>query len=177
MSNNDRQHLQLVGPPPPAIEEVDSDEGQLAFSFEQSTLVMILVDLTNASEAEFLYALDHVQPDIVVDLRVVPRFDFGRLNRPVVFRMFEGMSARYYDLAHTLGAENAHSARLNPAFVAEPLAKILQGSPSSRRVLVLLSDAKILDHSLEVFPQRMPGPPKGGTAGGWKISRLADCDL
>lgn len=171
MSGQEHGHLRLVDVSETTGDEGAKDSGQLSFSFEHDALVMVLVDLTNASEAEFRRALDLVRPDVVVDLRMVPRFDFGRLNRLIAFRMFERLSASYHDLLHVLGVKGPQSALQNPVFVAGPLAKILETSPRSSRVLVLLDDAAVLDRSLEIFPQKMPARAKDG---GWRVRRLAD---
>jgi hypothetical protein len=129
--------------------------------------VLVLVDLTNASEAEFLHVLEQVRPDVVIELRKVPRFDFGRLNRKIAFRMFDEMRVRYHDLIYTLRATSAHDAGLNPAFLAGPLAEILQADPRPQRALVLLDDPKTVDLSLEVLPSRLETEPR------WQVRHLA----
>jgi hypothetical protein len=160
MSARDRPHLRLIEREPrPASSE---PQGQLAFSF-----VLVLVDLTNASEAEFLRILEQARPDAVIELRKVPRFDFGRLNRKLVFRMFDEMKARYHDLIYSLRVTSAHDAGLNPAFVARPLAEILQAEPRPQRALVLLDDPKTLDLSLEILPGRLE------TERCWQVRGLA----
>jgi hypothetical protein len=165
MSPRERSHLRLVEHEPrPAASE---PKGQLSFCFAAETFVLVLVDLTNASEVEFLQILEEVRPDAVIELRKVPRFDFGRLNRKIVFRMFDAMKARYHDLIYSLRVTSAHDAGLNPAFVARPLAAILQADPRPQRALVLLDDPKALDLSLEVLPSRLETQPR------WQVRRLA----
>lgn len=165
MSARERPHLRLIEREPrPASSE---QQGQLAFSFAADPFVLVLVDLTNASEAEFLRVLEQARPDAVIELRKVPRFDFGRLNRKLVFRMFDEMKARYHDLIYSLRVTSAHDAGLNPAFVARPLAQILQADPRPQRALVLLDDPKTLDLSLEILPGRLE------TERRWQVHRLA----
>jgi hypothetical protein len=145
-------------------------QGQLSFGFEPDTFVMTLANISNIPEQDFLQLLRRVSPDAVVDLRVVPRFDFGRLSRRAVFRMFEDLSARYHDLPHSIGAKGHRDARLNPEFVAAPLGEFLARAPCSRRALVLLNDAAALDHSLRVLPERLQPQPRGG----WHVRAFAD---
>jgi hypothetical protein len=166
MSPRERAHLRLVeGEPRPLPSE---PKGQLSFSFAADPFVLVLVDLTDASEGEFIELLERVRPDAVIELRKVPRFDFGRLNRKIVFRMFDEMKARYHDLIYDLRATAAHDAGLNPAFLAHPLAEILQADPRPERALVLLDDPKMLDLSLEILPSRLETEPR------WQVRRLAN---
>jgi hypothetical protein len=161
----ERPHLRLVEDErPPAPSEA---KGQLSFSFAADPFVLVLVDITDVSEREFLEVLERVRPDVVIELRTVPRFDFGRLNRKIVFRMFDEIKARYYDLIYTLRATTAHHAGLNPVFLARPLAEILQANPRPQRALVLLDDPKTLDLSLEILPGRLETEPR------WQVRRLA----
>lgn len=165
MSESRLPHLRLVEDQ--RLPERSAKEPQLSFSFASDPFVMVLVDITNVSEREFLDILERVAPDVVVELRTVPRFDFGRLNRKSVFRLFTEMKARYYDLIYTMGATQAHDARLNPVFLAGPLVEILKADPRPQRALVLLDDPHALDISLEVLPARLEIEPR------WQVRRLA----
>lgn len=165
MSQRVRDYLRLVEDAPQPVQT--AGDPQLSFSFATDSCVMVLVDITNASEREFLEILERVNPDVVVELRTVPCFDFGRLNRRSVFRMFKEMGARYYDLICTLGATDGHHADLNPVFLAGPLAEILQADPRPQRALVLLDDPQTLDLSLKVLPERLETQPR------WQVRRFA----
>jgi hypothetical protein len=165
MSPRARPHLRLI--PSELRPDQPEPQGQLSLPFASDCSVLVLVDLTNASENEFLRVLEQVRPDAVIELRAVPRFDFGRLNRKAVFRKFDEMHARYHDLIYSLRATAPHDAGLNPAFVASPLAEILKAHPRPQRALVLLDDPKMLDLSLEVLPSRLQTEPP------WEVRHLA----
>ena len=167
MSDTRQKHLRVVGEPP---EPSPAAMGQLQLPFVQDTFVIILADVTNAPEQEFLRLLESVRPDAVVDLRVVPRFDFGRLSRKAVFRIFEEIPAQYYDLPYSIGVTDRHHALLNPVFVAEPLTKLLARTPQAQRVIMLLDDAAALDSSLRVLPDQLRSQPRGG----WQVRNFAD---
>lgn len=157
-SGPDRRHLRIVDPPedPPQVERE-----QLALPFLEQEFILVLAHVTNVAEQAFLWLLREVKPDTVVDLRLVPRFDFGRLNRKTVFRLFAELSARYHDLPHDLEISDRHDASFNPAFLAEQLDLIVSRSPRAHRVLVFLDDARLLDSSLKVLPTRLSAPPEG----------------
>lgn len=161
---SESKHLRLVDDEAKPARPADE---QLSFSFAGSAHTMFLANLVNASEAEFLGALKDAEPDLVVDLRVVPRFDFGRLSRKVVFRIFESMSARYCDLPNDIGVTARGDASLNPVFLVDPLARILE---NANRVLILLDDAGVLEVSARILPDRIHPQPKGG----WGVRRLRE---
>jgi hypothetical protein len=170
VTDPDRKHLRVVDPPPSPQQDA---RGQLPLPFVEDKFVLVLAHVTNVSEQSFLWLLQEVKPDTVVDLRLVPRFDFGRLNRKRAFHLFAEMSARYYDLSHDLGISDSHDASLNPAFFAEPLDRIVSGRPRAQRVLLFLGDAGLLARSLEVLPTRLSTPAQGR----WQVRGFERADL
>lgn len=175
MSDIDRKHLRVVEPPvdEQPVDEQPGDRGQLMLPLLEDTAVIVLAHITNVSEQAFLWLLQEAKPDTIVDLRTIPRFDFGRLNRKAAFRLFEEMAARYVDFAHDLGISDHHDAGLNPTFFAEPLDRLVSRAPRAQRVLLLLDDAGLLDSALEVLPTRLSAPP----AGRWRVRGLPRADL
>ena len=51
--------------------------------------VVIFVCFPNVEEREFVSLLENARPSFVIDIRIVPRFDVGRLNRERAFGLFE----------------------------------------------------------------------------------------
>src|ERR1700727_3228316 len=51
--------------------------------------VVVFVCFPDVEEGEFVDLLESAKPSFVIDLRIVPRFDIGRLNRDRAFDMFE----------------------------------------------------------------------------------------
>src|SRR5437879_5754389 len=67
------------------------------FAADQPEL-LIFLDFEHANEADFLTVLTVARPRYVFDLRLVPRFDLGSLNRRLVFSLFSQSGIRYIDL-------------------------------------------------------------------------------
>jgi len=59
---------------------------------------LVFVSFPKVSDTEFVSILDQVHPGAIVELRKVPRFDFGRLNRRTAFEYFRRNGSRYVDL-------------------------------------------------------------------------------
>lgn len=82
-----------------SVEHVES-EGE----YVQATLFpmqrehsLIFVCIPGVSDEDFLSLLETTKPAFVVDLRSVPRFDIGHLNRQVVFGYFQREQCTYLD--------------------------------------------------------------------------------
>lgn len=168
MSDLDRKHLRIVTAPAPQ----PAPRGQLTLPLYENS-VLVLAHVTNVPEQSFLWLLAETKPDTIVDLRIVPRFDFGRLNRKAAFRLFAEMSARYYDLTHDLGISEHNDAARNPAFFAKQVDQLVSRAPRAQRVLMLLDDAGLLDSSLKVLPTQLTAPPEGS----WCVRGFERADL
>ena len=64
---------------------------------ERKPGVVVFVEVARISDSEFVGLLNDIEPAVIFDLRAVPRFDLGRLNRKVAFSLFEKLGARYVD--------------------------------------------------------------------------------
>lgn len=64
--------------------------------------LVVFVCFPDVEEDEFTAVLANAKPSFVIDLRIVPRFDVGRLNRQRVFDLFDAMGTRYIDLTGIL---------------------------------------------------------------------------
>jgi hypothetical protein len=64
--------------------------------------VVIFVCFPDVEEREFVSLLENARPSFVIDLRIVPRFDVGRLNRDRAFDLSDAMRTRYIDLTGVL---------------------------------------------------------------------------
>ncbi len=71
--------------------------------------VVVFVCFPDVEEREFENLIESARPSFVIDLRVAPRFDVGRLNRDRVFDLFDAIGSRYVDLTGVLlnGASRA----------------------------------------------------------------------
>jgi hypothetical protein len=165
MTRTDHKHLRIVASKP----ESQPTQEQLAFAFGP---LIVLANVTNVPEQDFLRLLTLVSPDTIVDLRVIPRFDFGRLNRKLAFRLFADIPAQYHDLPCDLGISDRHHASLNPVFLADPINALLRRHPHPQRVVLLLDDPKTLASSLQVLPTRLTASQHGASR--WSLRDFAE---
>lgn len=63
---------------------------------------LIFVSVPGVNDDDFLALLKGTQPAYIVELRQVPRFDIGRLNRQTVFECFRREHTSYLDIATNL---------------------------------------------------------------------------
>jgi hypothetical protein len=83
---------------------------------------LIFVRIPGVSETEFLSLLETAKPSYVFELRSVPRFDIGQLNRQMVFSFFQRERSTYLDHGEFSINEDKLREWLRPT------AKILKGS-------------------------------------------------
>jgi hypothetical protein len=111
--NEKRAGLTLV--PTRKRVEVDADSFRSEEFGPQSALfpqakpgIVVFVCFPDIQEREFVALLQDAKPSFVIDLRVVPRFDVGRMNRDRVFDLFEAQHIRYVDLTGILVSGASH---------------------------------------------------------------------
>ena len=64
--------------------------------------IVVFVCFPDVEEREFVSLLECAKPSFVIDLRIVPRFDVGRLNRDRAFDIFDAIGTQYIDLTSIL---------------------------------------------------------------------------
>jgi hypothetical protein len=141
----------------PYLRLVDAPAQQLvepARPDDEETLLGF-VDMSSVSDDGFETILSRVQPSWVFDLRPVPYFDIGRLNRKRVFDLFSSLHASYRDVAGWLQITERNDASLNSGAVARYLAETLLTGPCRAPIVVLVDDDEILDHALRVLPNHL----------------------
>src|SRR5947207_1932118 len=94
----------------------------------QNPSLLVFVDVEDVDEVGFLTVISGVRPRFVVDLRLVPHFDIGSLNRKSVFALFENANARYFDMSGRLKLTDRRDARFNPQLLAIQIRQIVFGS-------------------------------------------------
>src|SRR5258708_6682572 len=60
--------------------------------------IVVFVCFPDVEELEFTHLLERARPGFVIDLRVVPRFDVGRMNRDRAFDLFDAAGTKYRDM-------------------------------------------------------------------------------
>jgi hypothetical protein len=68
------------------------------FPFPESRS-LIFVRFSDVSQNQFTSLIENLRPSFVIDLRRVPRFDVGRLNRQLAFQLFMKNQCIYLDFS------------------------------------------------------------------------------
>lgn len=156
-------HLRLVGPV--VAHEVQTPAQPSLFPLPERN-ALFFVYVARASASEFMDLIDQAQPSWVIDVRVAPRFDFGRLTRRTVFAAFASRRCAYIDLGARLQIETRQDARWNPVFVAEELSMSFkkEGKSFFGPLLFLFDDEKLL----YAADEKIPGALRPSPTNGWK---------
>lgn len=109
------------------------DTGVQASLFAQPKPGMIVfVQFSDIEDTDFVEVMTSAKPSYVFDLRLVPHFDVGILNRSVVFELFDRMHITYVDTTAPLMSGNERNEVLNR------LADVLRHRVDMKRPLVFL---------------------------------------
>lgn len=139
------------------------------FAAEHPSL-LVFVNFEGVTEADFLALLTTGRPRYVIDIRRVPRFDVGTLNRKLVFSLFSQISAHYIDLSGQLRITSERDARLNPALLASHLqASVFRTNKGVQGPVAFLVDPlQSEEEFLRLLAEALP-PFDGG---GWDVLRI-----
>ena len=137
------------------------------FATPKSSLLGLALT-AGVSDREFCEWLSATKPRWLFDLRPVPRFDIGRLNRKAVFDLFTKSGVRYRDVSGVLRMRQTHDASLASGEVAEYLSSILHETAGKRTtigvgpVLILLDDPQQFRIAAHIIPRHLHPVPKSG---------------
>src|SRR5258708_6702550 len=85
--------LQVVRPKaepvPLRAEDFSPTTWQGTLFARKSPYLLVFIDFENTTEMDFLTVLVAANLRFMIDLRLVPRFDIGSLNRKLVFSLFQ----------------------------------------------------------------------------------------
>jgi len=98
----------------------------------RSSRSAIFVSLPDVDHTEFVSVLKNSGPAIIVELRKIPRFDFGPLNRNSIFNLFHEQGDIYLDLGSQSEESDQHA-------VASRIEQKLQAHMKQDRPLVFLT--------------------------------------
>jgi len=115
----------------PVSKSVFNDSWQQNLFTSPNPALLCIVDFLEISESELLHIIYEARPRFVVDLRIVPRFDVGSLNRKAIFSLFEKSVTRYLDMSGILGLRDRRDAALNPPILVQHLITQLSSSQHS----------------------------------------------
>jgi hypothetical protein len=116
-------------------------------------MLLGFVDMSRASDVALETILVRVQPAWVFDLRPVPYFNIGRLNRRRMFELFRTWSACYRDVAGSLRITENNDASLNSGAVGIFLSQTIAIRPVHAPIVVLVDHEEALSHAMNVLPR------------------------
>ena len=147
-------YLRLVEPVRDADEQphAPSSDGEL----------LGFVDMSRTTDTALEMILARMRPAWMFDLRPVPYFDIGRLNRKRMFDLFESSRTSYRDIAGRLKITRRNDASLNSGAVARLLNEMLSSQTRGAPVIVLVDDDAILRHAMRTLPRSLQS-----STGGW----------
>ena len=139
------------------------------FATEHPSL-LVFVNFEHVSEADFLSFLMGARPRYVIDLRLVPRFDVGGLNRKLVFSLFAQISTQYVDLSGQLQIRHGRDARFNPALLVSYLQdSVFRAIKSPQGPIGFLVDSSQFDESyIQLLAEALPSLGSNG----WDVLRV-----
>lgn len=138
-------HLQLVKAPQPS-EPLHASSDNVLLGF---------VDMSRATDVGLETMLSRVRPGWIFDLRPVPYFNVGSLNRKRVFELFRSSNASYRDVAGMLRITEHKDASLNSGLVGSFLSQSLAMRPLKGPIMVLVDDDDTLAHAMNALPRSL----------------------
>jgi hypothetical protein len=103
MENKAAHGLKVVSTSTPVRDRQESSPtiAQQSLFPLRSSRTAIFVSLPDVDHHEFVSLLKSSAPAVVVELRKIPRFDFGPLNRVSIFDLFREQGDTYLDLGQS----------------------------------------------------------------------------
>ncbi len=157
------KHLTLVTNPPPRESGFDFTALQGNLFPPQPIRVICILHMPNISDDAFSSVVRTYRPSLVFDLRTVPSFTMGRLNRSAAFALFEEHGSHYYDIPGMIGAVSRIETRLKARAMSEMIVdSVRDANPKASSIMVLLDDGAAVTYAASHLPQILPTPDREG---------------
>lgn len=150
----------------PLPKETNGGQGLLFPSASRDLL--LLVDMSSISDDCLIDLISNVKPRWIFDLRALPRFDIGSLNRHGFFDLCRVNLARYRDIGGLVGIAASRDASLSSGVAAVAISEMLNEVASPKTVgpiAVLLGSMNDVSMAAIRLPSDLRPKPKGG----WKV--------
>jgi hypothetical protein len=141
------------------------------FANENPSL-LLFVNFEEVSENDFKAVLGGAQPKFLFDIRRVPRFDLGSLNRRQAFALFSKMRTRYVDLSARLNIAARPMSSLDPSLLTR-LILDASNQPDIQGPIAFLVDTQEFD---EGNISRLIGALPAREASPWDVLRVPITD-
>jgi len=133
---------------------------QSLFPNKKSNLILF-IDMAKITESSFSDYIYNLKPLIVIDVRNVPRFDFGKLTRKKAFELFKKNNVHYFDVPRLFKADDLEATnesfsyfKKNVDFIINKLGKI------SGPILIFTQNYQKDAGYLKFLPKLLPLPDK-----------------
>ena len=138
----------------------------------ENPFLLLFVNFERVAESDFVNILTGAHPKILFDLRRVPRFDLGSLNRRRAFSIFSDAGIKYIDLSRQLKVGEVSASNLTAPQVAALITASL-GRSIIQGPVAFIVDAQQFDESyitqlVESLPSNLDHP--------WDVLRIPISD-
>ncbi len=146
---------------PPYLRLVESSPEIIPVRREETERTILgFVDMSRASDLGLETILFRIRPAWVFDLRPVPYFDIGALNRKRMFALFRRYCTSYRDIAGSLRITDRNDASLNSGAIGSHLSVILSLRPLTAPIVVFVDDQETLGHAMHILPRTLRASAK-----------------
>lgn len=127
---------------------------------EFSNDLIVTLDL-DIKPTNLVVAFEQIKPIFVVDIRIVPRFDYESMSRRFAFDLFRKCGAIYFDVAGDLGVLDSKDARLNPALVGDYVRrKVVRSGRLKGPIAFLTNEHKVASDYMPLLISHVAGAEK-----------------
>lgn len=140
-----RPSLELVAPGHKATWKISSNERscvQQSLFPVSGRALLVVMSPSEGTEQDFLTVLRQACPRFVFDMRLSPRFDFGSLNRKMVFDEIQGLRAQYRDYSAKFRLSGDGDWRLLPKIGGQISELIHENYKKSGSPIVILVEGR-----------------------------------
>jgi hypothetical protein len=129
------------------------------FANENPSL-LLFINFEEISEGDFRTVLSGARPKVLFDLRRVPRFDLGSLNRKQAFSLFSKAGTRYFDLSRrpNVDAPIDTDPGLDAHLIANASNQAFVGGPAAFLVDAQQFDEANISRLVEALPFNKAAP-------------------
>jgi len=116
----------------------------------------VFIDFDRVTESEFQTILNAARPKFLFDLRYVPRFNLGSLNRRSAFALFTAAGTKYIDLSSQIDELSRSGKDTAPASIAQLIFDSTQFSFATGPVAFIVEGSRFEEVYISNFVENFP---------------------
>ncbi|MDP3868021.1 hypothetical protein [Phenylobacterium sp.] len=141
---------------PPRLGDVYQHAWQPTLFPDFNPRLAVAIDLDTLPKEDFVEIIERIRPRAIIDLRVIPRFDYAGFNRRVAFDFFAHVGSSYFDFTGDVGVKDDRDAKLNPAFVTDYVqTKVCRSKTACGPLVFLLGGREADDEYVPLLAQHL----------------------